>query len=75
MLKDNMAILVAHILVDHFVFSEDFKGLATWHIPHQFSVQMARKSEIVSLKINMYTTYRLLFLAWQVPLGVLPYNE
>ena len=47
-LKENMAILVAHILVDHIsFFSEDFKGLVTRHIPHQYSAQMSQKSEVV----------------------------
>ena len=32
-LKENMAILVAHILIDHIpFFSEDYKGLVTRHI-------------------------------------------
>ena len=45
-----MAILVAHILVDHIsFFSEDFKGLVTRHIPHQYSAQMSQNSEVVSV--------------------------
>ena len=53
-LKENMAILVAHILVDHIsFFSEDFKGLVTRHIPHQYSAQMSQKSEVVRFFFNI----------------------
>ena len=48
-LKENMAILMAHILVDHIsFFSEDFNGLVMRHIPHQYSAQMSQYSEVVS---------------------------
>ncbi len=48
-LKDNFAILVARVLVKHIpYFSQDFKGLVPSQIPHQFSSEMAKESEIVS---------------------------
>ena len=54
-LKENMAISVAHILVDHIsFFSEVFKCLVTRHIPHQYSVQMSQKSEVASF---LYTCH------------------
>lgn len=49
-LKDNFAILVAYILVkDIPYFSQDFKGLDPSHIAHQFSSEMSKTSEIVSV--------------------------
>ena len=49
-LKDNFAILVAYILVKHIpYFSQDFKGLVPSHIAHQFSSEMSKASEIVSV--------------------------
>ena len=48
-LKDNFAILVARILVEHIpFFREDFSGLITNHIPHCYSTEMTNKSEVVS---------------------------
>lgn len=53
-LKENMAILVARILVDLIpFFSEDYKGLVTRHIPHQYSTQMTLKSEVVSFLFSL----------------------
>ena len=50
-LKDNFAILVARILVEHNIlfFREDFSGLITNHIPHCYSTEMTNKSEVVSI--------------------------
>lgn len=49
-----MAVLVARILVEHLqFFSEDFKGLVTQHIQHQYSTQMSQKSEVVSLLFHI----------------------
>ncbi len=31
-------------------FKEDFQNLIQWHIPHQFSKEMSKKSEVVSKK-------------------------
>ena len=48
-LKDNFTILVAHILVKHVpYFTQDFSGLLVNHIPHKYSLEMAKKSEVVS---------------------------
>ena len=48
-LKDNFTILVARILVEHIpYFGEDFKGLVPSHISHQYSSEMAKRSEVVS---------------------------
>jgi hypothetical protein len=47
-LKDNFAILVARVLVKHVPYFQDFKGLVPSQIPHQFSSEMAKESEIVS---------------------------
>lgn len=56
-LKDNFAILVAHIIVKHIpYFTQDFSGLLVNHIPHKYSSEMAKKSEVVSwrLKFNYW---------------------
>ena len=45
-LKENFAILVAHIIVKH--IPQDFSGLLVKHIPHKYSSEMAKKSEVVS---------------------------
>jgi hypothetical protein len=48
-LKRNFKVIVSRILVKHIAFfSEDFKGLTELHIPHKYSSEMAKKSEIVS---------------------------
>lgn len=49
-LKENMAVLVARMLIDHVpFFSEDYKGLVNRYISHHYSTQMALKSEVVRL--------------------------
>lgn len=51
-LKDNFSQLVARVLVEYIpYFSEDFKGLATRHILHDYSQEMAKKSDVVG-RIN-----------------------
>ena len=49
MLKEHFTILVARVLVEHIpYFAEDFKGLVINHIPHPYTSEMAKKSEVVS---------------------------
>ncbi len=50
-LKERFIIHVSRIIVKymHF-FKEDFQYLIQWHIPHQFSKEMSKKSEVVSKK-------------------------
>ena len=49
-LKDNFSILVARVLVEYIpYFSEDFKGLTTRHILHEYSQEMANMSDVVGL--------------------------
>ena len=51
-LKSNFKEIVVRILVKHIsYFSEDFKGLTKLHIPHKYSSEMAKKSEIVSCTV------------------------
>ena len=46
-LKDNFAILVAHILVKHVpYFTQDFSGLLVNHIPHKYSLEMAKNLKL-----------------------------
>lgn len=48
-LKEKFTILVCRILVECIpFFSQDFKGLVDAHVPHQYSSEMAEKSEVVS---------------------------
>ena len=48
-LKENFAILVARTMQEHIpFFGGDFKGLIPAHTPHQYSDNMAAKSEVVS---------------------------
>ena len=48
-LKGNFTLLVARTIHDHIpFFGKDFKGLIPAHIPHQYSENMAAKSEVVS---------------------------
>ena len=48
-LKENFNIIVARKLVEFIpFFSEDFKGLVEAHIPHKYSSEMAKKSDVVS---------------------------
>ena len=60
MLKENFAILVARVLVDHIpYFKEDFKGLVPRHIQHPFSTEMAKQSEVVSCNLSSCTVFDL----------------
>ena len=48
MLKEHFAILVARVLVEHIpYFADDFRGLVETHIPHQYTSEMVKKSEVV----------------------------
>ena len=48
-LKTNFSVLVARVIVEHIpFFSENFCGTAPRHIPHPYSREMSRKSEVVS---------------------------
>ena len=47
-LKDNFTIFVARFIVKYIpYYSEDLKGLATSHILHEYSCEMAMKAEVV----------------------------
>ncbi len=49
-LKESFAILVSRVIVNFIpFFTSDYKNLPIKHIPHEHSVEMATKSEIVSL--------------------------
>ena len=55
MLKDNFAILVSRILVEHIpYFKDDFKGLVPRHIQHPYSAEMAKQSEVVSYSMSSF---------------------
>ena len=48
-LKENFAVLVAHVIVDDIpFFEEDHHGLITRHIQHKYSKEMATNSKVVS---------------------------
>ena len=48
-LKEQFAILVARVLVEHIpYFADDFNGLVENLIPHQYTSEMAKKSEVVN---------------------------
>ncbi len=50
-LKERFIIHVSRIIVKYMnFFKEDFQNLIQWHIPHQFSKVMSKKSEVVSKK-------------------------
>ena len=52
-LKEHFTTLVARVLVEHIpYFAEDFKGLVKNHIPHQYSTEMEKKSEVVRCVIH-----------------------
>ena len=40
---------IARILVDHLLFIKPFADVVDWHIEHEFSLEMAQKSEVVSV--------------------------
>ena len=47
-LKETFAVQVSRIIVQYLpFFKEDFNGLVLRHIPHKYSKEMAKKSEIV----------------------------
>ena len=48
-LQHNIGTIVSRILVDQVpYFKTAFADIVTWHIPHQYSVQMSAKSKVVS---------------------------
>lgn len=50
LLKQNFTVLVSRIIHSHLpFFGEDFKGLVKKHIPHKYSAEMCKKSEVVSV--------------------------
>ena len=54
-LKDNFSLLVARVLVEYIpYFSGDFKGLAARHILHEYSQEMANKSDVVGRNNRKY---------------------
>lgn len=47
-LKNDFAVLVSRMITTHLVFfSKDFKGFVQQHIPHRYSSEMCKKSEVV----------------------------
>ena len=48
-LRDRMKILVARILVEHIPALQNNRNIVEWHIPHEFSNESNKKSEVVSL--------------------------
>ena len=49
-LKQDFIILLSRLLVEHLpFFNSDYKGLVPSHIPHKFSNEMSKESEIVSV--------------------------
>ena len=49
-IHDEFAILVARILCKHMTFFQDsYADVVDWHIEHEFSQEMCRKSEVVSI--------------------------
>ena len=49
-LKQDFTILLSRLLVEHLpFFNSDYKGLVPSHIPHKFSNEMSKESEIVSV--------------------------
>lgn len=52
---DNIVILIARIMTKHIpYFSEDFSRLVPSHILHEYSCEMAKKSEVVSYSSMLY---------------------
>lgn len=47
-LKDNFGVLIARILVKYIPAYTTFSDIIPQHIPHQYSSEMSRKSEVVS---------------------------
>ena len=49
LLKERFVVHVSRVITTYLdFFREDFKGLTQRHIPHRYSTEMCRKSEIVS---------------------------
>ena len=48
-LKERFAILVSRVVIDYIpFFQENFHGLVERHIKHKYSVEMSKKSDVVS---------------------------
>jgi hypothetical protein len=48
MLRERMTVLVSRILVTHLAhFKACYKDTVVWHIPHEYSMESAQKSELV----------------------------
>ena len=49
-LHTRMEVMVSHILVKHIShFEEHYKDVVTWHIPHTFAEESAKKGNLVSV--------------------------
>ena len=60
-LQQNMAILISRILVNHFdSLNFSFSDVVQWHIPHQYTKEMSKKSDVVCYN-NYYVLYYLSF--------------
>lgn len=51
-LKDEFVILVLRILTKHCKYFQQFANIVPAHIPHQYSNEMSRQSQVVSTKIT-----------------------
>ena len=51
-LKDEFVILVLRILTKHCKYFQQFANIVPAHIPHQYSKEMSRQSQVVSTKIT-----------------------
>lgn len=49
MLTRDYSVLISRVLVTYFEAFSMFSKLIPWHIPHEFSVEMQKKSEVVSI--------------------------
>ena len=66
------AYITHRVLVQHIMSFSSQKNKVTWHIPSEYSKEMATKSDVVSV-IAVLIMFDLKIL--QVPLGVLFFNE
>ena len=61
-LKENFAIYICRVIVENLVFfHDDFKQLTSKDIPHKYSKEHSKKSEVVSTCVN-YKQYTCAFL-------------
>ena len=60
-LKENFAKLVSRVLVEHLrYFKLSFEDVVDWHIKHQFSEEMAKKSVVVSIVNSVFQLWHAL---------------